>query len=235
MTQLVYVHGVSVRNQPNDQNNQANDQIYQAVVERRHKAFQEMGFGGEAVSFYDPYWGAYGAPAEYQSIEPDGDIWLAFSALEDFTGISTPLSRDDLASTTLRDAAENDFAATVNSLSIILSDPSNPAGDPELALLLADYLVALEDAKGVLTTPSWMNAPQPSDDEEFLDRLERAVCPADIQALRLGEALKKAGRWLLGKGIGLIDGPAARLVRRLTPAMAMFLGRSEERRVGKEC
>jgi len=217
MTQLVFVHGVSVRNEPGDQD-------YEEDLARRHKSFQEMGLGGGAVDFYDPYWGKFGAPAAYKSMDFDGDVALALGGPEDFTGIAAALSTGDLAGTALRDAADADFAATVNSLSLILANPDNPAGDPELALQIADYLVALEDAEGEVVKPGWMNSPKPANDRDFIARLERAARPADVEALGLGEALNKAGKWLLGKGIGLVDGPAARLARRLTPAVAVFLG-----------
>jgi hypothetical protein len=117
-----------------------------------------------------------------------------------------------------------DFASTVNSLSIILADPNNRAGDAELALQLADYVLTLEDDKGEVAKPSWMSAQGPGDDIAFLDRLERAARPTDRVALSLGDALKKAGRWLIGKGLGIVDGPAASLARRLTPAVAVFFG-----------
>ena len=67
MTQLVFVHGVSVRNEPGDQD-------YEKDVARRRKSFQEMGLGGGAVEFYDPYWGKFGAPVAYKSIDFDGDV-----------------------------------------------------------------------------------------------------------------------------------------------------------------
>lgn len=217
MTQLVFVHGVSVRDKPGKQD-------YQERVKRRHKAFRDMGFGGGGVEFHDPYWGKFGAPPTYRSLDLNSDVALALGGPEDFADIAAALEAGDLSGTALLDAANADFAATVNSLSIILADPANPAGDPELALQLADYLVSLEDLQGIAAKPDWMYTPRPADDEAFLARLEEASRPADIQALGIGDALKKAGKWLLGKGIGLIDGPAARLARRLIPAVAVFLG-----------
>jgi hypothetical protein len=217
MTHLVFVHGVCVRND-------ADNQDYEEDVLRRRKSFQSMGFGGGEVEFYDPYWGKFGAPASYLSLELEGDVPLILGRPDDFTGIEAELSADDLTGTALRDAADADFAAIVNSLSIVLANPDNPAGDQELALQIADYLVALEDAEGIGAKPAWMITPKPVNDEDFIARLEQAARPESAQALGLGEALKKASKWLIGKGIGIIDGPAARLARKLTPTLAVFLG-----------
>jgi len=211
MAQLVFVHGVSVRK----------NQEYEKGVQRRHEAFKETGFRGGPVEFHDPYWGEHGAdPSTIKSLNLDGDIWLGLGAPEDYSGMDNPLLASDLIDTSLRDAADADFAATVNSLSIILADPNNPSGDHQLAVELADYLVTLDDAG--LKKPEWMTSPKPVNDDEFVYLLEQAVhTSSDMQTLGLGEALKKAARWLV---IGPLGGPLAQAVRNFTPALAVFLG-----------
>ncbi len=208
---ILFAHGVATRRTSD----------YEAHVAVRHKAFTEHMLAGRTATFFDPYWGDLGASPdrEFKSIPYKPGTALGIGG----PGEGPIAPEERLAEHALLDAARVDFAGLLNSLSITLV----VAGDPQaerLAGAIGIYAAALDrgDERGV-AAPAWFA--DLNTDAEFLERLGREVEPAEAATtLGLGDWLKRAGRQMLGIGIDLADGPAARLVRGFTPHVARFIG-----------
>jgi hypothetical protein len=180
-----------------------------------------MGLNGGSVGFYDPYWGEYGAadPGTYKSLHLDGDPLFTIKPLA--YEYESDFSRD-LSGSFLLEAARADFAATVNSLSIVLADDNakNLAYNRKLSIHLAD-LVTTADEFGL--APGILDNSQT--DQEFLSNLlDAATNELGVEIRGFLQALQKAAKWLLNKTIGLASNPLAKAARNATPALAVFLG-----------
>ena len=215
MVQVVFIHGVNVRKEPDPES-------YNQGVADRKAAFARFCFKDAQHTFHDPYWGGEGA-------KPDlGGLYLktpAGSTLG-FGGLGG--SRDPSPSHSekrLLDAAKSDFGGVLNSLSLNLSDRDASASDLALGERIADYSVLKEDADGEVKAPDWLNDPAVSSDKAFIERLETELRAEDAAApLGLGSPLKKAAGSILGAGLNLVDGPIEKLARAITPKLAIFLG-----------
>ena len=211
--QLVFVHGVNTRRDPVGK--------YDADVEYRHKCFRDWTLNGADVAFHDPYWGDLGAHPDKGLISIPKGPGVAFGGLgaaNDITNIEASLDGDVL----LR-AAREDFGAVLNTLALREAQSGELGGD-EIAQSLAAYAADYDDMDSPgLSTPAWLDAVD--SDEEFLDRLEVEIGGSQNEVgMGLGNRLKKAGKWIVGGIIDLVDGPAEKLVRKTTPAIAQFLG-----------
>ncbi len=138
MVQVVFIHGVNVRKEPDPE-------FYNHEVADRKAAFAKHCFKNTQHTFHDPYWGGEGA-------KPDlGGLYLntpAGSTLG-FGGIGSAHDREPGGSEKrLLNAATSDFGGVLNTLSIMLSDKDASASDIVLAEQVADYLVSKEDDDG---------------------------------------------------------------------------------------
>lgn len=217
--QLVFVHGVAVRREPDASE-------YDAVVADRHRAFSDWCMPGTQVAFHDPYWGIHGArPShDYASIPTDSGVALGIGGL----GSSLPANRPEgsLDGDALIAAARADFGGTLNTLSLELVGRGD-AASIDSALRIGDYAAMLDgDADGVakIEPPAWVADSSLRRDEDFLSRLAEETGADAATALGLGDVIRTAGRRLLGTAANLVDGPAKQLVRRMTPHIARFLG-----------
>lgn len=217
MVQMVFVHGVSVRNDPATSE-------YEDGLEARRQAFRDWGFGGaNAVEFQEPYWGKFGAPATYKSLDSSGDVALAIGD----SGLGDPLGGAFIGedSTDLLDAARENFVALANSLAILLVQSGEIEGRA-LAENLADYVVEHESDSVEIEpqVPDWVKDSAITTDEQFLDALEQRLGTGAAVSLGLGDPFKKVGAWLARTGLRRIDGKLAEKVRTLTPQVTLFLG-----------
>lgn len=215
MVQIVFIHGVNVRKEP-DENS------YNSAVATRHAAFEKYCFKQIDHTFHDPYWGNEGAHPRLGGkylATPKGST-LAIGGI----GAShnpEPSARE----TRLLDAARDDFESVLNTLAIILADESAEPFDPALAEKIADYIIHKENDEGSVQPPDWLSEPDVNSDRAFVDRLESELNAADdIAVLGLGNVLKKAAGKVLGAGLNLVDSPIEKLVRSVTPKLAQFLG-----------
>lgn len=229
MTHLVFVHGVNVRKDPDN-----ND--YEEGVEHRDKAFRSIAFEGSDLTIYNPYWGEFGAPDEYKALDMGGDMALSLESDSPYSG-DTRSSDADLKNTiSLLTAAQQDFFALANSLSVILNDPASNCYDADLALALANYVLlyekqskeeVLSGGQSTRESPGWVNDGSVANDQEFLERLENEAlfeAQRTEQSLGLKGALKKAGGWLAHRAADIAGGAVADLARNMTPKLALFLG-----------
>lgn len=214
---LVFVHGVAARREPDPA-------AFDAAVAERHRHFTQDCLEGSAVSFYDPYWGKYGAHADrdFASI-PNGPG----TALGGLGGLAAPPGEpaDSLEGGRLLAAARADFAGTLNTLALTLVDSGSPQ-EQALAGAIGDYAAALDPGAGEsIEAPAWLNDPGLRTDRDLLERLEEeARASSGTATLGLGNVLERAGRRILNAALDVVDGPAERLVRHLSPAIARFLG-----------
>jgi hypothetical protein len=216
--QIVFVHGVAVRKQPNPAQ-------YDRGVSERHRNFQDYCLGGEPVTFFDPYWGEFGARADsgFASIPRGPGVALGLGG---GLGAAAQAPQGSLEGDALLAAARADFGGVLNTLSLALAAEEDPQARA-LAGAIGDYAALLDPGPGgTSATPAWVNDPALRRDADFLARLNEEVgAPAPGQtALGLGNLLERAGKRILGAAIGLVDGPVERLVRGLTPQIACFLG-----------
>lgn len=211
MVQLVFIHGVNTRRAPNPT-------AYDSAVTSRRQAFLKECFEDGTHGFFDPYWGGHGA-------EPDlGGLYLVMegdSALS-IGGAGTPLA-PDLHGKLLLEAARQDFDGVLNTLAVVLSE--REATRPE-ALRIADYIAGRDDGQESIGAPGWVDDPAMISDDVFLQRLDQELpsSTAGVPLGGLGSHLKTAGRRIVGAVIGVIDGPAERLARQVTPTIARFFG-----------
>ena len=212
MVQVIFIHGVSVRKEPDPE-------VYETGVADRRAAFTKFCFKDVQHTFHDPYWGGEGA-------KPDlGGLYLKTPAGSTLGLGSAHYPEPSRSEKRLLDAAKSDFGSVLNTLSIILSDENTSASDVAWAEQVADYLVSKEDENGKVQVPDWINDPTVNSDKAFVDRLETELRAADAAAaLGLGSALKKAAGSILGAGLNLVDGPLEKLARSVTPKLAIFLG-----------
>lgn len=212
MAQLVFIHGVNTRRAPNPT-------AYDSAVTSRRNAFLKECFEGGTHGFFDPYWGGHGA-------EPDlGGLYLVVegdSALN-IGGASTPLA-PDLRGKLLLEAAREDFDGVLNTLALVLgeSEVTRPDG-----LRIADYLAGRDNGQESTGAPGWLADPAMISDDVFLQRLDQELPKKSTEGVALGglgSPLKTAGRKIVGAVIGVIDGPAERLARQVTPMIARFFG-----------
>ncbi len=230
MAHLVFVHGVNVRKNPQDDS-------YEEGEQRRDAAFRDIAFRGTDVTFYNPYWGEFGAPTTYQSLDLGGD-----QALGDLGGgglfgdAVADIDEQSLSGSKLLACARDDFSATVNSLTVVLNEPNSEIYDPELAIELADYLLSLESnlaeemeqsGGSRVSVPAWLSDHALTNDEQFLLRLDQEANYARGQeqvSLSIRGALAKAGWWLTDRAADVAGGAVANAARNLTPKLAVFLG-----------
>ena len=212
MAQLVFIHGVNTRRAPNPT-------AYDSAVTTRRKAFLKECFEGGTHGFFDPYWGGHGA-------EPDlGGLYLVMegdSALN-IGGASTPLATD-LRGKLLLEAAREDFDGVLNTLALVLGESEVTRPD---ALRIADYLAGRDNGQESTGAPGWLADPAMTSDDVFLQRLDQELPEKATEGVPLGglgNPLKTAGRRIVGAVIGVIDGPAERLARQVTPTIARFFG-----------
>lgn len=211
MVQLVYIHGVNTRRAPDPA-------AFDAAVAARREAFRKECFAGGTHGFYDPYWGGRGAEPDLggRYLVMEGDAVLAIG------GGAAPMA-PDLKGRLLLEAARQDFDGILNTLALVLAEREATRPD---ALRIADYLAARDDGQDGAQPPDWLADPAIASDDTFLQRLEQEL-PGSAEGVALGglgSRMKTAGRKILGAAIGLVDGPAERLVRRVTPVLARFFG-----------
>jgi hypothetical protein len=217
--QLVFVHGVAVRKEPNPT-------LYAQGVADRQRSFRDYCLAGEQVTFFDPYWGEFGARADsgFASIPRGPGVGLGLGG---GLGRPPPAAQASLEGDALLKAARADFGAVLNTLSLALATEADPQSQA-LAAAVGDYAALLDPATGDsnLPTPEWVNDPSLQRDSDFLERLKAEVGgPAGGDAaLGLRNPFEGAGKRILGAAIGLVDGPVQKMVRRLTPQIAYFLG-----------
>lgn len=209
MAHVVFVHGVNVRKEKNPP-------AYNAVVAARQAAFSKHCFSGTTVRYYDPYWGQFGAKAdaEFGTI-PSGSGGVELGVLGG--GQGGPLQNP------LLEAARQDFFSTIDAICYEL-DRSDNAEEQMLAENIALYSASVEP-RGVSAEPvhpDWLFTV--TTDEAFLDRLFiEARSITDQTPVTLGVLGDVKGK-VLNAGIGLIDGKLERIVRKMTPSIATFLG-----------
>lgn len=211
MVQLVFIHGVNTRRAPDPA-------AYDAAVAARRDAFRKECFVRGTHGFYDPYWGGKGAEPDLGGLylRMEGDAALAID------GGATPMA-PDLQGRLLLEAACQDFDGILNTLALVLAEREATRPD---ALRIADYLAARDDGQHGPQPPDWLADPTIASDDAFLQRLEQEL-PGSAEGVALGglgSRMKTAGRKILGAAIGLVDGPAERLARRVTPVLARFFG-----------
>jgi len=217
MVQLVFVHGVSVR----DDDEENPESPYKKHVAARHRAFARYCFKDTQHAFRDPLWGNFGAEPRmserYLHLKRDQQLGGLAEVAEIEERPISDTGRD------LLDVAADDFLSLVNTFSIILADENGELFDQSLAEKLADYAELLDNGEEAFSAPSWVTNGTVATDEEFLKRLalEIGVSP---ETLGLGGFLKRAGGKVLGAGLNLVDGPLAWGVRRMTPLIARFVG-----------
>lgn len=210
---VVFVHGVANRREPDPE-------AFRRGIDDRHRSFSDWCFESDDVGFFDPYWGDLGAhPDKSLASIPGGpSVALGLGG-----GGSAEGSLNDKV---LLEAAKNDFGAFLTALATAEME-SGDAEAFERADLLARYAADLDDeGHDRVGTPGWVAIV--SDDAELLERLKEELdgfSGADaVATLGLGDWLKKAGKKVVSKAIGLIDGPAERLARAATPHIARFFG-----------
>ncbi|MGB3625231.1 MAG: hypothetical protein WA989_05375, partial [Henriciella sp.] len=219
MVQIVFVHGVSVREKENDP-------TYENTVGKRRENFTKYCFKDVPHTYRDPYWGKHGATAKL------GELYLKFSGdqvlgeLAPFV-MDTPETEIDAQGSQLLALARDDFVGFLNTLSIMLADTSTDPADPALADRIADYAVLLDRGEERVAAPAWVQDSALRSDEDFLEQLAVEVgeeASAESASLGLRSALKKVAGKIAGAGLNLVDGPIERGVRRVTPLVARFLG-----------
>lgn len=213
--QLVFVHGVNNRRDTGGQ--------YDAGVRNRQNCFRDWSIKGEEVTFYDPYWGQFGAHPDRDLVSIPSGPDVAFGGISD--DIFTDFSNDSLEGDLLLQAARKDFNAILNTLALRLIESQVVNGN-RIAELIADYAADLDelDNSGI-APPAWLN--DIDSDEEFLATLEaeiHGVADEKDAAMGLQDLLKDAGKWVVRGIINIVDGPAEKLIRKFTPQIARFLG-----------
>ncbi|MGZ8286511.1 MAG: hypothetical protein ACXW27_06830 [Allosphingosinicella sp.] len=224
--QIVFVHGVAVRREPDPA-------LYERGVADRQRSFREYCLEGTAATFFDPYWGGFGAHADsgFASIPRGPGVALGLGGglggLGGGGGGGGAGPQASLEGDTLLTAARADFGAMLNTLSLALTTDGDPRAQA-MAGALGDYAAMLDPATGEasVSRPAWVDDPALRRDRDFLDRLQVEIAaPAPGRTtLGLGNLLERAGRRIVDSAIGLVDGPAQKLVRWLTPQIAHFLG-----------
>lgn len=217
--QIVFVHGVAVRKEPDPA-------LYDRGVDDRHRNFREFCLSGEPATFFDPYWGEFGARADsgFASIPRGPGVALGLGG--GGLGGAAAAPQGSLEGNALLVAARADFGGMLNTLSLALATENDPQARA-LAAAVGDYAALLDAGTGgPPATPNWVNDPALLRDADFLARLREEVgTPAPGQtSLGLGDLFERAGKRILGTAIGLVDGPVEKMVRKLTPQIAYFLG-----------
>jgi hypothetical protein len=208
MAQLVFVHGVSTRREPGNNN-------YDKHVSDRDRRFTKFAFKGGKVTVTNPYWGKFGADPKW-GLKCIPKLSAKYVALG---------SGDNDGDRVLVEASKEDFGGVVASLSSASIEEAQAAGNQaaleETELLWSGAAIYVAKLNG--TPPAWLDHVQ--DDAEFLDRLKKeaeAYLPQPpLQALGLGDGLNA----LAGGFSNLVNGPVAKIGREtITPGIAIFIG-----------
>lgn len=208
---LVFLHGVNVRR---DDDRTA----YDADVAERHRLVGQVLAPGKHCSIFDPYWGDIG----YQTGRP-------LRSLPPAESVALALRMDRPAAVASRGngllgAAQQDFGAVLNSLSLVLATGSDV--ERATAEQIAAYAAERDTGGGdALNVPAWVADMRC--DSDFLDRLSEEIgLPRSADAaLRLGGGpLRRAGLGLLTSTLDAFGGTAAKAARAATPSVAQFIG-----------
>ncbi len=208
MLQIVFVHGVNVRDSDE----------YKKLVEERDKRFKKYAFKGNEVTIQNPYWGQHGANPKFNlaSIPGEKQESLAMGGLEG------DLSGNALSNDMLITSAKANFMAVVNSLSLSLDE--NDPNEMALSEALVEYALDQNDQ-----IPLWLN--EMNTDDDFLERLQieaQAMIPSDEEEVDLGigaiDLFKKARQKIVGGFSNLVNGPAVKGTRAFTPQLVRFIG-----------
>lgn len=205
MVKMVFVHGVTVRKGPD----------YEPAVKDRDRRFREIAFRNQ-VDITNSYWGEFGAHPKWK-----------LECIPDFASQYESLSlnleeRNDL----ILEAARQDFAAIVGSLSVAAIRDAEGSGDAEKLNSeekfwagAAAYVEALNGQP-----PAWLH--QCQDDDDFFSRLrQEAEGQAQMQSLGLVDDLKETAGKLVGGLSNLVNSPFGKIGRDvLSPKIAHFVG-----------
>lgn len=222
MVQLVFVHGVTVREGPR----------YQEEVDARRDFFRNLSFAGAPIGFQDPYWGEFGAPARYRTIPTGGAVPLAAAAdanvIADFDS-SEYHDVDLTTSTVLLDLARRDFQAFADLFSTCIAAGRATGHDAEQAGRLADFTIALMNQDGEVNTSLLGFLDSVQSDAALLEALSQQAELHQDGLVALGDGpLSRPGRWIVGffrdRAHDVLTSVATPIVRKLTPRVAFFFG-----------
>ncbi|MEM7802604.1 MAG: hypothetical protein AAF633_25650 [Chloroflexota bacterium] len=212
MVQLVFVHGVSVRDSDK----------HQKTTDEMKDLFSRFAFKGNALNVRTPYWGKHGADPKFEFASiPTRQERAATLAIGGGLGGSIGQGTEADPGDTLLNTAKDDFEAVVNTLSLALD--SEDLSKAELAEGLATYALDLDG-----NVPNWLNDPAIDNDDQFLQRLELEVNAhmgqTGAATLGIGSALLQLGRSIVNGTSNLVNGPLANSVRSFTPLVGIFIG-----------
>lgn len=197
MAKLVFVHGVNTRTGGG----------YDKRKKRRHQKFREICFRTEKVEFFEPYWGKFGVPVDEFVTIPDprrpSPDWLV-------------KERHVSDSRLLVERATVDFVGVVNAIGVRIAE-SDLSGAEAWSDAIGEMLVSVPEASGEGgEAPGWVA--ECKTDADLLERLQSEVVratPSDKQAMLDAKAA------IFG---GMLPSFLERLIRGLTPAVAVFTG-----------
>jgi hypothetical protein len=200
MVQMVFVHGVTVRQTAS----------YDADLKARDKRFSDQAFAGK-VKIYNPYWGLHGAPAKFKAIPK-------FEAPAVMLGVGGAP-----AGNLLVDAAKQDFAAVVASLSVAATEEAPTPADHDKAVAFWSAAARLAELD---PRPAWLTPLLT--DQAFLSELKvqvQALEPTLDVALGLFDPVVNAAKKLVGGVSNLVNSPFGKIGREvISPQVAIFTG-----------
>ena len=210
MAQMVFVHGVSVRD----------DKDYEPGVKARDKWFSDVVFKGK-IKIANPYWGKHGAKpltcipafsAKYDHLSTADDL-----------GATEDLGLGAVAEKTFLEAAKKDFPAVVAALSIVALEDAAASGDAQTLQDAETLWRGAATYAEIQERPGWLE--QIDTDDAFFERLNKEAAATAQTSLSVFDDMKKAGAKLVGGFSNLVNSPFGKVGRDvISPKVAIFIG-----------